>query len=215
MPPPAYIHLFSSRVRTVTLGLLTLLVLACAASPDPARYRLAESGSQWETVGEDRILHDVQRRYPEFFAVILDSTTSREPDLRPIREDIERQPTDRRNYDALNAIAIAYFELNARAEADRGGSNYLSDSFRSARLVAFPGARMVRWRTERCAMRSSTFSKTPRAARSFIQVLRPRALRESCPRSRGRKAMAHAVSGYAASSRRFKAGCRYPTPEDR
>jgi hypothetical protein len=120
------------------LGLLPLLALACAAAPDPARYRLAESGSQWEMVGEDRILNDVQRRYPEFFAVILDPTTSHEPDLRPIREDIERHPIDRRNYDALNAIAIAYFELNARAEADRGGSSYLSDSFRSAKLVAIP-----------------------------------------------------------------------------
>ena len=138
MPSSTYLRPLPSRVRTAALGLLPLLALACAASPDPARYRLAESGNQWEMVGEDRILNDVQRRYPEFFAVILDPTTSHEPDLRPIREDIERHPIDRRNYDALNAIAIAYFELNARAEADRGGSNYLSDSFRSARLVAIP-----------------------------------------------------------------------------
>ena len=35
-------------------------------------------------------------------------------------------------------MAIAYFELNSRAEADRGGGSYLGNSFRAAHLLAIP-----------------------------------------------------------------------------
>jgi hypothetical protein len=45
---------------------------------------------------------------------------------------------DRRNFDALNSVAVAYFELNYRAEADRGGGSYLGASFRTAHLLAVP-----------------------------------------------------------------------------
>jgi hypothetical protein len=44
----------------------------------------------------------------------------------------------RRNYDALNAVALAYFELNARAESNRGRETYLSESTRATHLVAVP-----------------------------------------------------------------------------
>ncbi len=118
--------------------LALLLILGCTASADPARYRLAGSGSQWETVGEVRILEDLRQRYPAFFEAVLDQSADHKLDLRPLRDDLELEPVDRHNYDALNAIAIAYFELNARAESDRGGSSYLANSFRSAKLVAVP-----------------------------------------------------------------------------
>ncbi len=120
------------------LTLFLALALGCAASSDPARYRLAASSDQWERAGEDRILEDVRGRYPAFFEAVLDAGADRELDLLSLRDDLEQQPVDRHNYDALNAIAIAYFELNARAEADRGGSSYLANSFRSAKLVAVP-----------------------------------------------------------------------------
>ena len=67
------------------------------------------------------MLDDLQPLYPEFFEVILDPTRSDLPDVRPVRDDLERQPVTRRNFDALNSVAIAYFETNYRAEAGRGG----------------------------------------------------------------------------------------------
>jgi hypothetical protein len=121
-----------------------LLGLACASDPgsdspaDPARYRLSASGERWDVAGSDRVLDDVQPRYPEFFAVILDPSRGDEPNLRELRDDLERSPVTRRNYDALNAVAIGYFELNARAERNRGGETYLVDSTRAAKLVAVP-----------------------------------------------------------------------------
>ena len=59
----------------------SVLVLALAlvwmggcrhSAPDPMRYRLAHSGTHWDRVGEDRVLEDLQPRYPDFFAVVLD-----------------------------------------------------------------------------------------------------------------------------------------------
>ncbi len=108
------------------------------AAPNPERYRLAQSGTHWDEAGADRVVEDLLPRYPEFFDVILDPSDSREPDLREIRDDLERAAVDRRNFDALNAIAVGYFELNYRAQSDRGGSRYLSDSFRAAKLLAVP-----------------------------------------------------------------------------
>lgn len=123
-------------------GLLSLLAAAwaCASpAPDPERYRLTGSGTHWDVAGEDHVFEDLEPRYPEFFAVILDPSLHHEADLRPLRADIEHVPVDRRNFDALNAVAIAYFELNYRAEATRGrGLDYLGHSFRSAHLLAVP-----------------------------------------------------------------------------
>jgi len=126
------------RLRSALLGLLPVLLLACANSNDAARYRLAGSGTQWQSVGGDHVLEDLRGRYPDFFELVLDPTKKTELNLLPLRDDLEYRPVDRRNYDALNAVAIAYFELNSRAEASRGGSSYLGDSFRSAQLVAVP-----------------------------------------------------------------------------
>lgn len=104
----------------------------------PERYRLARSGTHWDVVGADRVVEDLLSRYPAFFDVILDPKETREPDLRPLRDDLERSPVDRRSFDALNALAVAYFELNYRAQSDLGGSRYLADSFRAAQLLAVP-----------------------------------------------------------------------------
>jgi hypothetical protein len=130
----------------IAVALWVTVVIACGGSrpqeptapPAVDRYRLTGSGTHWDESGRDRIVEDLLPRYPEFFAVILDPSDSREPDLRGIRDDLERDTVDRRNFDALNAIAVGYFELNYRAQSDRGGSRYLSDSFRAAKLLAVP-----------------------------------------------------------------------------
>lgn len=127
-------------VRTL-LGLLVLELLhACAHAGDPLRYRLAESGTHWDRVGSDRVLEDLRPRYPEYFAVVLDPARSDEPPVRTLRDDLERRPVDRRNYDALNALAIGYFELNYRSETfrDEAGLGFLSGGFRTAKLLAVP-----------------------------------------------------------------------------
>ena len=139
------------RRRDVLSALLVLAATACGATggppavqkpaaeaASPERYRLAGSGSHWDVVGEDRVVEDLQPRYVAFFEVVLDPGETREPDLRPVRTDLERPDVDRRNFDALNAIAIAYFELNFRAQSARGGDRYFADSFRAARLLAIP-----------------------------------------------------------------------------
>jgi hypothetical protein len=127
----------------VLAGILLPFALACASqqTPDPAdphRYRLSGSGTHWDVVGEDRVLDDLMPRYPEFFALILDPSHTEEPDLLVLRDDLERQPVDRRNYDALNSIAIGYFELNYRGETLRGERGFLSAGFHTAKLVAVP-----------------------------------------------------------------------------
>lgn len=137
------------RPRAATAALVALSIGAMAAcrqevardplaAPSPERYRLAYSGTHWDEVGRDRVIEDLLPRYPEFFEVILDPSDTREPDLREIRDDLESDDVDRRNFDALNAVAVGYFELNYRAQSDRGGSRYLSDSFRAAKLLAVP-----------------------------------------------------------------------------
>jgi hypothetical protein len=127
------------------LAALGLLAISCAGAPtppaaNPMRYRLSHSGTYWDVVGTDRVLDDLRPRYPAFFDVVLDPAYTEDADLRPLRRDLEHVPVDRRNYDALNAIAIAYFELNYRAEAlrDRADMAFLGSSIRVAHLVAIP-----------------------------------------------------------------------------
>jgi hypothetical protein len=76
--------------------------------------------------------------YPDYFDRVLDPSDTRDLDLRPLRGDLEQEPVDRRNFDALNAIAIGYFEINYRAETAVEGSFYLGNSFRAAHLLAVP-----------------------------------------------------------------------------
>lgn len=107
-------------------------------SSNPERYRLQKSGAYWDLVGSDRVVESLRPVYPEFFAVVLDPAESREPDLHRIRDDLERKPVTRSNYDALNTVAIGYFELNYRAQVERGGERFFADSFRAAKLLAVP-----------------------------------------------------------------------------
>lgn len=122
------------------LALAAAWAVGCAHSPDPMRYRLTNSGTHWDVVREDRVLEDLLPRYPEFFQVLLDPARTDLPPLRQLRDDLERQPADRRNFDALNALAIGYFELNYRSELFRGsgGLAFLSGGVRSAHLLAVP-----------------------------------------------------------------------------
>jgi len=122
-------------------GLLALALLAACATPGEARrYRLADSGTHWDVVGRDRVLEDLRPRYPDFFEVVLDPTRSDEPPVLRLREDLEHTPVDRRNFEALNAIAIGYFELNYRSEAARRRADveFLTGGFRAAHLLALP-----------------------------------------------------------------------------
>ena len=118
---------------------VALVGLACAhAEPNPKRYRLAHSGASWERSGSDDVLSDIRPRYAKFFDTIYDRESLHNPDLLPLRDDLERSPVTRANFDALNAVGICYFELNYQAESDRGGPNYLADSHRAAKLLAVP-----------------------------------------------------------------------------
>jgi hypothetical protein len=122
-------------------GLLALHALACAGTgpaPAPDRYRLAKGGEHWGIAGDDRVLADVQLRYPEFMRKVFDPAERGDLDVRPMRQDLEHLPVDRRNFDALNAVAISYFVLTDRAEAQLGGPGYFDDSFRAAKLLALP-----------------------------------------------------------------------------
>ncbi len=130
------------------LALSLLPALACeTTTPEPvgpARYRLTESGEGWERSGEDPVLEDLRERYPEFLDAVLDPSHRGDFDIRPIRRDIEHQPVDRHNFDALNAVAISYFELNHRAQSAPGGAGYFDDSFRAAKLLAIPWSAYAR-----------------------------------------------------------------------
>jgi len=130
----------AARRRSSACLAIAVIAAACASvPPNPERYRLAHSGSYWDVVHDDRVLLDLQPRYPEYFAVILDPALTRLPNLLALRDDLERRDVDRRNFDALNSLAIGYFEMNYRAESQRGqGLSYLSTSQRAAQLLAVP-----------------------------------------------------------------------------
>lgn len=119
--------------------LLVLAFVSCTTNSSLSRCRLVHSGGHWDVAEGDRVFDGVRMHYPEFFDVVLDPQRRDEPDIRVLRSDLERAPTDRHNFDALNALAIAYVEYNYRAEAVRGdGLGYLSLSFQSAKLLAIP-----------------------------------------------------------------------------
>lgn len=92
--------------------------------------------------GADPVLADLEPRYAEFFAVILDPDQTEDPPILALREDLEASHDGRAAFDALNAVAVAYFELNSRAqrglEDETGGAHYLSDSFRATKLLSIP-----------------------------------------------------------------------------
>ena len=119
-------------LRPTACWLLPLLLAACATTTAPrSSYRLGGDAP-------DGLEAELTAAYPEFFAIVMDPTDHREPDLRPLRAHLESDPTTPESFDALNAIAFAYFSLNHQAESDPGGTHYLTDSFRTAKIVAVP-----------------------------------------------------------------------------
>jgi cellulose biosynthesis protein BcsQ len=100
-------------------------------------YVLAGSGAHWEVSDGKRVLAELRARYRDFFELILDPVSNRVPDLKALSADLERHPVDRRNFDAVNAIAIGFFEISYRAEAQKGsGLHYMGQSFRAARVAS-------------------------------------------------------------------------------
>lgn len=130
----------TAAARILIIALFAAAALSCtpATTPSPLRYRLSNSGHDWTTSGEDEVLEDLRPRYEAYFEDVMSPSSTEEFNLKALRDDLERTPVDRRNYDALNALAIGYFELNHRATTQRGGPRYLGDSFRSAKLLAVP-----------------------------------------------------------------------------
>jgi cellulose biosynthesis protein BcsQ len=105
-------------------------------APESLGYRLAVRGVQLQEDGQ-RILHQLKTRYRDFFAMILDPVTNCVPDMKELQTDLERYPVDQRNFDAVNAIALGFFEISYRAEAQKGsGMHYMGQSFRAARVAA-------------------------------------------------------------------------------
>ena len=122
-------------------GLAALALAACSGPAGPAgpeRYRLTGSGEGWSVSAEDAVLEDLRPRYPVLLRQVFDPSLRGDFDLRAVRRDLEHVPVDRRNFDALNAVAIGYFELNQRAETHPGEPGYFDDSFRAAKLLAVP-----------------------------------------------------------------------------
>jgi hypothetical protein len=104
---------------------------------DGQAYRLVDSGSHWEVADGRSLLGELKQRYRDYFELIFDPVTNRVPELKDLRADLERHPTDRRSFDALNAIAIGFFEISYRAEAQKGsGLHYMGQSFRAARVAS-------------------------------------------------------------------------------
>lgn len=86
------------------------------------------------------MFEDLRPRYPDFFQAVLDPERSDDPPLGALRDDLEKEPVDRANYDALNAAAIGYYEMNLRGERSRarGDIEFMSAGFRAAKIVAVP-----------------------------------------------------------------------------
>lgn len=131
--------MIAARVACRALLIAALGVGCASPPPSPERYRLKDSGTHWDVARNDPVLADLRPRYPDYFDVILDPQQLRLPRMLELRDDLEREPVDRRNFDALNSLAIGYFEINFRAESQRhDGLVYLSESQRAAKLLAVP-----------------------------------------------------------------------------
>lgn len=120
------------RFSLATVGALALLFLGCS-TPSAGGYRMADATPLPESAQAELF-----RKYPAFLGVVFDSVRIKDPDTRAVRDDLEREPVGTHSFDALHAVALAYFELNALAEQDRGGDHYLAHSFRAAKVLAIP-----------------------------------------------------------------------------
>jgi len=122
-------------------ALTTLALAACAAPAGPTgveRYRLTGPDPGQDGSADGTLLEELRSRYPVLLRQVFDPDLRGDLDLRAVRRDLEHVPVDRRNFDALNAVAISYFELDQRARLDPGGPAYFDHSFRAAKLLAVP-----------------------------------------------------------------------------
>jgi hypothetical protein len=137
------------RARALLILSLAAAIAACETRTqpiDPHRYRLAgsagEPGDGWDPRSDGPPPGDLALLYPEFFEAVWDPRSAGDPNLLPVRDDLERAPVDRRNYDALNAVAAGYFQTLYLQEAARADESadliFLTLGFRSAKLVAVP-----------------------------------------------------------------------------
>ncbi len=81
---------------------------------------------------------EARSAYPVVFQVVDDPAQTEEVDARPLRRDLSHVPVDGRSYRALRAIAVAFFELHARAERRRGEGLYFVYSFQATKVIAIP-----------------------------------------------------------------------------
>ena len=116
----------------------TLLLLACATAdgPVPATDDYPFSGVR--RIGNSPAAAQARVDYPELFAAVDAPDRLEEIDTRILREDLSRQPVGSRNYRALWATALAFFELHQRAEKQRGGGLYFAYSFQATKMIAVP-----------------------------------------------------------------------------
>ncbi len=101
------------------------------------RYRLGDGAFDSD---DETLFRELEPRYREFFVAALDTSGRHEPALGTLRADLERDPVDRRCFDSLNALALAYFRMHAARlkPASRLGSLRLS--LRSAKVCTeLPG----------------------------------------------------------------------------
>jgi hypothetical protein len=89
-------------------------------------------------VGGTNEAEQARSEYPEVFRAVDDPDRTGELDERGLRRDLGRTPVDDRNYRALYAVAVAFFELHERAESDRGGELYFAYSFQATKVMAIP-----------------------------------------------------------------------------
>jgi hypothetical protein len=123
-------------------GLCTLVLAACQAGPGPA-VSAPELGYRFREVRKPAQSAEAARlsaRYPELFAVLERGYGTEDADVRVVRADLVRDPSDASSYDALNSVAVVFFELHRRAERSRAGNGlgFLGSSFRATKVMAVP-----------------------------------------------------------------------------
>jgi hypothetical protein len=137
--PPPKLRWWGGVARAALTALLTGAVTACVAGSGDGGsgagvYPFSDLSSVAGTSEADRARSD----YPEVFRGVDDPVRPGELDVRGLRRDLSRVPVDDRNYRALYAVAVAFFELHERAERDRGGGLYFAYSFQATKMMAIP-----------------------------------------------------------------------------
>ena len=102
-----------------------------------SRYRLGDGTPNSD---DETLFGELEPRYREFFVAALDPAGRCEPVHETLRADLEREPVDRRCFDSLNALALAYFRMHAARLNPESRLGSLRLSLRSAKVCAeLPG----------------------------------------------------------------------------